>query len=198
MNDRLAHRTLMMLQRYFYNTSKTRLCKCGCGGRVSLQNYWLHPTVYKKVPEFLPGHNTRHPQTREHVVKRALAITHTWERKRSKISAGEEKNPFSSASEPQEYSAWYHQHHPGYFARKSKEWLGRQPKSRRLALYAESNKKNRTYVTAYSKLRRRLRRLVKSPPSITTKEKIEIDKSPYLSEMLRKVKQRYPQWTGWS
>src|SRR6266581_3168287 len=102
MNDRLAHRTLVMLQRYFYNTGTSRSCKCGCGRRVSLQNYWQHPTVYKKVPEYLPGHNTRHPQSREHVIKRALAVTKTWERKRSESGAGETKNPYSSANHPRE------------------------------------------------------------------------------------------------
>jgi hypothetical protein len=86
MNDRLAHDMLVRVQRYFYRTSRSRMCACGCGKRISLRNYWLHPTVYKKVPEFLPGHSSRHPQTREHVIRRALAIVRTWEQKRASPS----------------------------------------------------------------------------------------------------------------
>jgi hypothetical protein len=84
LDDKSAHRLLTRVQRYFYGTSRNRLCKCGCGRRLSLVNYWAHPTVYKKVPEYLPGHNTRGVhQTREHVIKTALAIVDTWERKRA-------------------------------------------------------------------------------------------------------------------
>ncbi len=83
MNDRLAHEMLVRLQRYFYRTGRSRVCKCGCGRKVSLKNYWLHPTVYKKVPEFIRGHSSRHPQTREHVARRARAISRTWEQKRT-------------------------------------------------------------------------------------------------------------------
>jgi hypothetical protein len=106
----------------------------------------------------------------------------------------QEKNPYSSATNPREYSAWYHAHHPGYFASKSKEWIERQPKSRRLVLFAKRNKKMQTYVTAYSKLHRRLRGLARGPPSFTSKEKAEIDGSAYLTELLAKVKQRYRDW----
>ncbi len=49
----------------------------------------------------------------------------------------------------------------------------------------------RTYVTAYSKLRRRLRGLAKGPPSFTAKERALIENSAYLSELLRKVKAQY-------
>ena len=106
-----------------------------------------------------------------------------------------EKNPYSSEMNPREYSAWYHKHHPGYFAGKTREWIRRQPKSRQQALYAKSNKRNRTYVTAYSKLRRRLHGLAKAPPSFSTEEKVVIDNSVYLSELLRKVKAQFPQWS---
>jgi len=101
------------------------------------------------------------------------------------------KNPYSSASNPREYSKWYHEHHPGYFAKKTKEWIERLPESRRLALFAQRNERMRTYVTAYSKLRRRLRGLARGSPSFTTREKGVIDNSAYLSELLRKVKAKY-------
>jgi len=108
--------------------------------------------------------------------------------KRSKNGPKTEKNPYSSASNPREYSRWYHEHHPGYFAKKTKEWLERQAKSRRSVFFAERNKRTRTYQNAYRKLYRRLWGSAKSPPSFSVKERIEIDNSPYLSEMLRKVR----------
>jgi hypothetical protein len=50
--------------------------------------------MYKKVPEFLPGHNHRGKrQTPEHVARRAKAIRETLRQKRSKLIAGDEKNP---------------------------------------------------------------------------------------------------------
>ena len=133
----------------------------------------------------------RRRQSPEHVARRARAISRTWKQKRTKSIVGKEKNPYSSASTPGEYSAWYHKHHPGYFAGKTKEWIERLPESRRSALFAERNKRMRTYVTAYSKLRRRLRGLAKGPPSFTAKERALIENSAYLSELLRKVKAQY-------
>jgi hypothetical protein len=83
LNDIGAHRMLTEVQRYFYRTRLSRVCKCGCGKRLSLENYWKHPTVYKKVPEFLTGHNHRgERQTPEHVARRAVAISRTLRKKR--------------------------------------------------------------------------------------------------------------------
>ena|SRR5437867_4827979 len=134
----------------------------------------------------------RHRQSPEHVARRARAISRTWKQKRTKSSDGKAKNPYSSASNPREYSAWYHEHHPGYFAKKTKEWLERLPKSHRSVFFAERNKRTRTYNNAYRKLYRRLWGSAKSPPSFTARENVEISNSPYLSELLRKVKAKYP------
>lgn len=106
-----------------------------------------------------------------------------------------EKNPYDSQKNPREYSAWYHRHHPGYFARKTREWIQRLPKKQQLALYAKRNRKSRTYVRAYSKLRRRLLGLSKSLPSLTRAEKIEINNSLTLAEMFETLKARHPDWT---
>src|SRR5713226_8565219 len=74
---------LTKIQRYFYRTRNRRKCKCGCGKHLCLENYWKHPTVYKKVPEFLRGHNhVGDRQTRDHISRRAVKIAQTWERKR--------------------------------------------------------------------------------------------------------------------
>jgi hypothetical protein len=175
MDERIAHHTLVMLHRYFYNASRIRLCECGCGRRVSLENYWKHPTTYRKVPEFIRGHSSRHPQTPKYVAQRAEAIRRTLDR---------------------EYSACYHRHDPGPFPRKSKEWMERQPKSLRLAFYTERSKRMRAYGTAFSKISRRLRGRAKSPPSFTTREKVEIDNSAHLSKLLQKLKAQYPQWVS--
>ena len=105
-----------------------------------------------------------------------------------------ERNPYSSEMNPREYSAWYHKHHPGYFAEKTREWIRRQPKRRQQALYAKSNERNRTYVTAYCKLRRRLDGLAKARPSFSTEEKVVIDNSAYLTELLQKLRTQFPQW----
>ena len=102
-----------------------------------------------------------------------------------------EKNPYSSQMNPREYSAWYHKHHPGYFADKSREWLRRQPREKRLGLFVRRNKKNRHYVTAYSKLSRRLRGLAIGAPFFTLREKQVIDASDHLGEMYRRVKAQY-------
>ncbi len=143
----------------------------------------------------VPDHNRKgRRQSPEHVARRAEATRRTWKQKRSKFSADMEMNPYSSSSNPREYSKWYHEHHPGYYAGKTKEWIERLPESRRLALFAERNERTRTYVTAYSKLRRRLRGLAKSPPTFTSREKVEIKNSDYLSELLRRVKSQYPRW----
>jgi len=101
------------------------------------------------------------------------------------------RNPYQSKNQPREYTAWYHQQHPGYFAGKSREWLGRQPREKRLGLFARRNKKNRHYVTAYSKLSRRLRALASGVPFFTLKEKEAIDAYDHLREMYRKVKAQY-------
>jgi len=163
---------------------------------VSPKNNRRHLTLIRKVPEHSNGHNRkRRRQSPEHVVRRAEAVRRTWKQKRSKFRAEMKKNPYSSASNPREYSKWYHEHHPGYFAKKTKEWIERLPESRRLALFAQRNERMRTYVTAYSKLRRRLRGLPKSPPSFTAREEVEIESSAYLSELLRKVTVRYPRWS---
>jgi hypothetical protein len=59
-----------------------------------LKSYWEDPTMYKKVPEFLPGHNHRGKrQTPEHLARRAKAIRETLRQKRSKLIAGDKKNP---------------------------------------------------------------------------------------------------------
>ena len=168
-------------------------CKSRCGKRASLEKRRGSLTVYRKVPDRLPDHNRKgRRQSPEHVARRAEAIKRAWDQKRTVISAEEERNPYSSARNPREYSKWYHDHHPGYFAEKTREWLASLPESRRSALFAERNKRMRTYVTALSKLRRRLRGLAKSPPSFTTREKVVIDNSAYLSDLLRKVKAQYP------
>jgi len=151
-----------------------------------------YPTGYRTVAIDIRGHNQRRRQSPEHVARRVASMRRTWKRKRSKLSIVTERNPYSSLSNPREYSAWYHQHHPGYFAGKSKEWIERLPQSRRSALFAQRNKRMRTYVRALSKLRRRLRGLAKGPPSFTTREKVVIDNSAYLSDLLRKVKAQYP------
>ena len=98
------------------------------------------------------------------------------------------KNPYSSATNPREYSAWYHEHNPGYFAKKSKEWRERQPQKRRLAIMARKNRKSRAYVNAYTKLRRRLRHQAKSPPTFTADEMNTINRYGHLAEMHRQVK----------
>ena len=105
------------------------------------------------------------------------------------------RNPYSSVRNPREYSRWYHEHHPGYFAKKTKEWLERLPKSHRSVFFAERNKRTRTYNNAYRKLYRRLWGPAKSAPSFTADENVEISNSPYLSELLRKVKAQYPHRT---
>ena len=151
------------------------------------------PRAYREVCGHLPASNRKgRCQSPNHVARRSEAIRRTWKLKRTVISAEEERNPYSSARNPREYSKWYHDHHPGYFAEKTREWLASLPESRRSALFAERNKRMRTYVTALSKLRRRLRGLAKSPPSFTTREKVVIDNSAYLSDLLRKVKAQYP------
>ncbi len=168
-------------------------CKCRCGKRASLEKRRRNLTVYRKVPDRLPDHIRKgRRQSPEHVARRAEAIKRAWDQKRTRSRAEEERNPYSSLSNPREYSAWYHQHHPGYFAGKTKEWIERLPQSRRSALFAQRNKRMRTYVRALSKLRRRLRGLAKGPPSFTSREKVVIDNSAYLSELLRKVKAQYP------
>ncbi len=122
-----------------------------------------------------------------------------------KCRCGKRVSPENDRRRPTEYSKvldrplgqnrkWYHEHHPGYFAVKTKEWIERLPESRRLALFAERNERTRTYVTAYSKLRRRVRGQAKGPPSFTTREKVEINNSAYLSELLRRVKAQHPRW----
>jgi len=98
-----------------------------------------------------------------------------------------EKNPYSSQMNPREYSAWYHKHHPGYFAGKSKEWMKRQPESRRKALHTKGNRKLHTYLTAYYKLRRRILGLAMSKPSFTAEEKVAIFNSPHLTEMFQRT-----------
>ncbi len=113
--------------------------------------------------------------------------------RRSKNSPKTGRNPYGSASNPREYSRWYHEHHPGYFARKTKEWLERQPKSHRSVFFAQRNKRTRTYHNAYRKLYRRLWGSANGPPSFTAKEKVEINTSAYLSELLQKLKARYSQ-----
>ena len=163
---------------------------------MSPKNNRRHLTLIRKVPEHSNGHNRkRRRQSPEHAVRRAEAVRRTWKQKRSKFRAEMKKNPYSSASNPREYSKWYHENHPGYFAKKTKEWMERLPESRRSALFAQRNKRMRVYVTALSKLRRRLRGLPKSPPSFTAREEVEIESSAYLSELLRKVKVRYPRWS---
>jgi len=169
--------------------------KYGCRRKLNPKNHQRHLTVIMNVSDHLQGHKRkRRRQSPEHVARRAEAVRRTWKQKRSKFGVEMKKNPYSSASNPREYSKWYHEHHPGYFAEKTKEWVERLPESRRLALFAQRNERMRTYVTAYSKLSRRLRGLAKSPPAFTTAEQIEIDNSAYLSELLRKVKAQYPRW----
>jgi len=174
---------------------RSNLHKCRCGKRVSPENDRRRPTEYSKVLDRPLGQNRkRRRQSPEHVARRAKAVGRTWKQKRSKFSADTERNPYSSSGNPREYSKWYHEHHPGYFAVKTKEWIERLPESRRLALFAERNERTRTYVTAYSKLRRRVRGQAKGPPSFTTREKVEINNSAYLSELLRRVKAQHPRW----
>ena len=60
-----------------------------------------------------------------------------------------------------------------------------------MGLFARRNKKNRHYVTAYSKLSRRLRGLAIGVPFFTVKEKEAIDAYDHLGEMYRKVKAQY-------
>jgi hypothetical protein len=67
--DDVARWMLTEVQRYFYRTRMSRMCRCGCGKRLGPENYWKHPTVYEQVPEFLQGHNTRHSQTPDHVAR---------------------------------------------------------------------------------------------------------------------------------
>jgi len=60
-----------------------------------------------------------------------------------------------------------------------------------LSLFARRNRKNRHYVTAYSKLSRRLRGLAIGAPFFTLKEKEVINASDHLGEMHRKVKAQF-------
>ena len=160
--------------------------------RMSPETRRKYPTGYRTVAIDIRGHNQRRRQSPEHVARRVASMRRTWKRKRSKLSIVTERNPYSSARNPREYSRWYHEHHPGYFAGKTKEWIRRLPESRRSALFAERNQRMRTYVTAYSKLRRRLLGLARGPPSFTTREKVEIENSAYLSQLFRKVRAQYP------
>jgi len=100
------------------------------------------------------------------------------------------KNPFSSSKDPRAYSAWYHTHHPGYFAKKTGEWLSRQPKSKLRELFKERNTKNRKYTRLYCRLRYRLRRSSSTPLALTSEEREIMDRSRALSEMFGKVSAR--------
>jgi hypothetical protein len=83
LNDETAHQTLLEIHRYFSRTHRSRKCACGCGKRLTLKSYWEDPTMYKRVPEFLKGHNHRGKrQTPEHVARRAVAISRTLRKKR--------------------------------------------------------------------------------------------------------------------
>jgi hypothetical protein len=102
-----------------------------------------------------------------------------------------EKNPYNSKTNPREYSAWYHRHHPGYFASKTKEWFERQSSARKAAFFAKRNKKSRDYINAYKKLQRRLDQIAEGPPSFNVKETRAINESPTLARMLRQLKIKF-------
>ena len=102
-----------------------------------------------------------------------------------------EKNPYDSATSPREYSRWYHRHHPGYFSQKTGEWLQRQPARRRKAIIEKKVKKERHYVNAYKKLKRRITGKSNSPPSFTAQELKAIQKSEYLTKMYEEVRARF-------